>query len=132
MRKRRLVGGSAGVGRGIALGLTLVLAAASCAKKPVTARLLVRGIDGSVDPSFGPRYTIERVAIRGNRKTEASLILGEIGLRQGDTVSASDPRVEAARYRLLALGYFLDARLSVTRGAKRGRLSRLFLENEEI
>jgi hypothetical protein len=25
-------------------------------KKPVTARLLVRGIDGSVDPSFGPDY----------------------------------------------------------------------------
>lgn len=82
------------------------------------------------DPSFGPRYTIERVVVRGNRKTASSLILGEIGLGQGDTVSASDPRVEAARYRLLALGYFLDARLSVARGSERGRVV-LVVEVEE-
>jgi len=35
-------------------------------------------------------------------------------------VSASDQRVEAARFRLLSLGYFLDARLSLVRGARRG------------
>jgi outer membrane protein assembly factor BamA len=35
-------------------------------------------------------------------------------------VGASDQRVEAARFRLLSLGYFLDARLSLRRGAKRG------------
>src|SRR3954466_4267550 len=60
------------------------------------------------DAHFGPRYTIEAVVVRGNHKTATSLILAElsaIGLRQGKQVDASDPRVEAARYRLLTLGF---------------------------
>ncbi len=75
------------------------------------------------DAHFGPRYTIEAVAVHGNRKTATQLILAElsaIGLHAGNQVDASDPRVEAARYRLLTLGFFLDVRLSVTRGASRG------------
>src|SRR4029077_16872535 len=66
----------------------------------------------------------------GNRKTEASLILSEIGLREGDTVGASDPRVEAARYRLLGMGFFLALRLSVQRGSRRGSVV-LLVEVEE-
>ena len=75
------------------------------------------------DPRFGPRYAIESVVVRGNRKTATPLILAElsaIGLRPGSAVDASDPRVEAARYRLLTLGFFLDVRLSVSRGTIRG------------
>jgi outer membrane protein assembly factor BamA len=75
------------------------------------------------DPAFGPRYVIESIEVRGNRKTETSLILGELGaggLHAGAEVGASDGRVEAARFRLLSLGYFLDARLSVGRGVRRG------------
>src|SRR5580704_834128 len=75
------------------------------------------------DPRFGPRYVIEAVRIAGNRKTETSLIVGELavmGLAPGASVDASDARVEAARYRLLSLGYFLDVHLSVARGSKRG------------
>jgi len=75
------------------------------------------------DPRFGPRYVIEAVRIAGNRKTETSLIVGELavmGLTPGASVDASDARVEAARYRLLSLGYFLDVHLSVARGSKRG------------
>jgi len=75
------------------------------------------------DQRFGPRYVIDEVLVRGNRKTERSIIVAEVtalGLVQGAAVDASDPRVEAVRYRLLALGYFLDVRLSVTRGATRG------------
>ena len=75
------------------------------------------------DPRFGPRYVIEAVRIAGNRKTATSLIVGELavlGLGPGVSLDASDSRVEAARYRLLSLGYFLDVHLSVARGAKRG------------
>jgi outer membrane protein insertion porin family len=78
---------------------------------------------GFVDAQFGPRYTIEEVRVTGNRKTKTSLIVGELavmGLAPGDAVGASDARVEAARYRLLSLGYFLDVQLSVARGSKRG------------
>jgi outer membrane protein insertion porin family len=74
----------------------------------------------SFDPGFGPRYHIEEIRIEGNHKTQTALILHEIGLAPGDVVGASDQRVEAARFRLLSLGYFLDARLSLMRGAKRG------------
>ena len=75
------------------------------------------------DPRFGPRYVIETVRIAGNRKTATSLIVGELavlGLGPGVSLDASDSRVEAARYRLLSLGYFLDVHLSVARGSKRG------------
>ena len=71
--------------------------------------------------------------VRGNRKTEKSIIVAEaaaLGLVQGAAVDASDPRVEAVRYRLLALGYFVDVRLSVTRGASRGGVV-LVVEVEE-
>ena len=83
------------------------------------------------DQRFGPRYVIQEVQIRGNRKTETSIIVAEaaaLGLVKGAAVDASDPRVEAVRYRLLALGYFLDVRLSVTRGASRIRPRRPVLD----
>jgi outer membrane protein insertion porin family len=75
------------------------------------------------DPRFGPSYVIEAVRITGNHKTKTSLIVGELavlGLGPGVSLDASDSRVEAARYRLLSLGYFLDVHLSVARGSKRG------------
>src|SRR6185369_8334036 len=74
----------------------------------------------SFDPGFGPRYLIEAVVVRGNHKTKTDLILREIDLHPGDEVSASDDRVEAARFRLLALGYFLDVRFFFGRGTRRG------------
>jgi outer membrane protein insertion porin family len=76
-----------------------------------------------LDEQFGPRYTIEEIRVTGNRKTKTSLIVGELavmGLAPGAAVGATDARVEAARYRLLSLGYFLDVQLSVARGSKRG------------
>jgi hypothetical protein len=85
------------------------------------------------DAQFGPRYVIEDVIVSGNRKTAKSIILAEanaIGLGPGASVDASDPRVEAVRYRLLTLGYFLDARLKVTRGSRRGGVV-LVIEVEE-
>ncbi|MES1205164.1 MAG: hypothetical protein ABUS79_04430 [Pseudomonadota bacterium] len=82
------------------------------------------------DPVFGPRYTIERIVVRGNRKTESALILGELGLRVGDQLTASDSRVETARIRLLALGFFLDARLGLGKGTGRGGAV-LFIDVEE-
>jgi hypothetical protein len=85
------------------------------------------------DARFGPRYQIDDVVVRGNVKTEKAIILAEVaamGLAPGASVDASDARVEAARYRLLALGYFLDVRLSVARGARRGGVT-LVVEVEE-
>ena len=82
------------------------------------------------DPEFGPRYTIEEVVVRGNRKTATSLILGEVGIRAGETLTASDGRVEAARIHLLSLGFFLDVRLALRKGSARGGAV-LLIEVEE-
>jgi len=72
------------------------------------------------NPDFGPRYTIEQVVVRGNRKTAAALIVGEVGIHAGDVLTASDGRVEAARIHLLSLGFFLDVHLAVQKGSHRG------------
>jgi outer membrane protein insertion porin family len=85
------------------------------------------------DEHFGPRYVIDDLVVKGNHKTQKPIIVAEaeaLGLVQGAAVDASDTRVEALRYRLLALGYFLDVRLSVTRGANRGGVV-LVIEVEE-
>ncbi len=82
------------------------------------------------EPGFQPRYEIERIEVRGNGKTRTALILREVGLTPGDVVSADDQRVSLARLKLLALGYFLDARLSMTKGSRRG-LAVLVVEVEE-
>jgi len=58
--------------------------------------------------------------VHGNHKTRTDLILREVALSPGDTLAADDARVERARLRLLALGYFLDARLSMIKGERRG------------
>src|SRR5262245_14667884 len=53
------------------------------------------------DQRFGPRYVIDDVLVKGNHKTEKSIIVAEVaalGLLQGTAVDASDPRVEAVRY----------------------------------
>jgi outer membrane protein insertion porin family len=85
---------------------------------------------GFRDAAFGPRYVVEQIVVRGNRRTKEPIILAELGLAPGDTLAASDPRVDAARFRLLALGHFVDARLSVERGTRRGGVV-LLVEVEE-
>ena len=103
------------------------------AEKAAAAEAAATAAVAFPDERFGPRYVIDDVLVRGNHKTNKSIILAEaaaLGLVQGAAVDASDPRVEAVRYRLLALGYFLDVRLSVTRGAARGGVV-LVVEVEE-
>ncbi|MDX2020148.1 MAG: BamA/TamA family outer membrane protein [Deltaproteobacteria bacterium] len=72
------------------------------------------------DRGPNPRYVLEGVVVRGNRKTREGTILKVLGLKSGDVVTAADRRVVAARSRLLALGYFLDVRLSLDKGRSRG------------
>lgn len=82
------------------------------------------------DPAFETSYRIEKVEVRGNRKTKTSLILREVGVLPGEVLVANDARVGLARVRLLALGYFLDVHLSLVKGERRG-LATLVVEVEE-
>jgi len=110
----------------VSSGLLRASAARAAEEPPATPEDVAEAAAKAVafpDQRFGPRYVIDEVVVKGNLKTETSIIIAEtaaLGLVKGAAVDASDPRIEAVRYRLLALGYFLDARLSVTRGANRG------------
>ncbi|MGB8299346.1 MAG: BamA/TamA family outer membrane protein [Polyangia bacterium] len=95
----------------------LVLLPSLARAQPSAAPL---GSDATESDDFVPSYTIERIEVRGNHKTRTDLILREVALSPGDRVTADDARVERARLHLLTLGYFLDARLSMIKGERRG------------
>jgi outer membrane protein insertion porin family len=78
------------------------------------------GRRSAAQPAFGPRYVLEGIEIRGLRKTEPWVVLGELGLAVGEEVAPTDPRVETARLRLLALGFFRDVQFSLEKGVRRG------------
>jgi hypothetical protein len=112
----------------VALLLTLVTASARAqteAEPPAPAELEAPG--GPEEPPlepvappplFGPRYVLEGIEVRGNHKTETLLITRELGLGVGEVVAGTDPRLEAARLRLFALGYFLDVKFSFQKGSR--------------
>lgn len=75
---------------------------------------------GLEEQSAEPRYVVESVVVRGNRKTREKVILEELGLKAGDVLTPADVRVSAARLRLLSLGFFVDVRLSLAKGSSRG------------
>ncbi len=72
------------------------------------------------DDSATPRYALEKIVIKGNWKTMDRVILRYITITPEEVFSADDPRLQRARYRLLALGLFHDVSLSLKRGSKRG------------
>ncbi len=78
-------------------------------------------IPPEAEQSAVPRYDLERIVVIGNRKTQRHVILRYIEVSPGETFQASDPRLETARYRLLASGLFHDVDLSLARGSKRGK-----------
>jgi outer membrane protein assembly factor BamA len=84
-------------------------------------------------PRFGQelRYLVGSIEVRGNRRTETSLILGELGIALGDVLTPDDPRVPIAELRLRALGYFVSVQLRLERLAGRRGEVMLIVEVEE-
>lgn len=76
----------------------------------------------TVAPGFGPVIVIESIEVNGNSATAEKLVLDALPFAIGDRVRAGDPRFEAARFKILALGYFRDAQLSLTKGSARGKV----------
>jgi outer membrane protein insertion porin family len=80
---------------------------------------------------LGFRYLVANIEVRGNRKTDAGLILRELGIYPGDVISADDPRVRAGELRLLSLGFFLRVELRVLPVPGRRGAVVLVVETEE-
>lgn len=77
-------------------------------------------VDDSEEGPSGPRYALEEVVIKGNKKTLRSVIHRYVDIKPGEVFPADDPRLEQARYRLLATGWFYEVQLSLKRGDRRG------------
>ncbi len=74
------------------------------------------------DPTFGPRVTIERIDVVGNVITADRLIRRALLVQEGDVLRSGDPRFRRSRFRVIALGYFVDVQIRLDRGAERGKV----------
>lgn len=86
--------------------------------------------DGPDGVQRDPLYLLEKIVIRGNRKTLRQVILRYVDIHPGESFSGGDPRLAAARYRLLASGLFHDVQLSLNRGTAHGRVVLLVTVSE--
>jgi outer membrane protein assembly factor BamA len=75
-----------------------------------------------VDDELGPVLVIERVRVEGNTATQPHVIERAIAIQPGDALRASDRRLERARFKVLALGFFRDVKLRLEKGSVRGRV----------
>lgn len=72
--------------------------------------------------NFGPLITIESLEVKGNSSTADDVIKSALPIHVGDALRAGSPRLVAARYRILALGYFRSVELYFAKGSKRGNV----------
>ena len=98
---------------------------------PVPARA-----QGGFDPAAAGsrpeiRYVVAGIEVRGNRRTDTSLVLAELGISLGDVLTPDDARVPQAELHLRALGYFVRAQLRLERFAGRRGEVLLIVEVEE-
>ena len=72
------------------------------------------------ESDFGPVVEIERIDVAGNARTGEKIVRRALLVHEGDRLHAGDPRLNGSRWRVLALGYFLDVRLELGKGSRRG------------
>ncbi len=68
------------------------------------------------------RYVLERIEVRGNRRTASSVIRSLLPLSAGDVLDVDDAALQAARWRLLGTGWFDEVELRLRRGHRPGRV----------
>ncbi len=80
--------------------------------------------DGALvgEADFGPLIHIEAVEVSGNSSTDAEVIRKALPIKAGDSLRTGSAKLEAARYRVLALGFFRKVKLSLAKGSERGQV----------
>src|SRR5690606_6240097 len=66
------------------------------------------------------RYTLERIQVRGNAKTQSRVVLRYLPFSPCDLIDVDDAEIRLARYRLLGTGFFRDVQFSLEKGSRRG------------
>jgi outer membrane protein assembly factor BamA len=77
---------------------------------------------GPQDNELGPLLQIERIDIDGNTATQPDVILRVLPIAPGDVLRASDKRLQTAKFKVLALGFFRDVKLRLEKGSARGQV----------
>lgn len=71
---------------------------------------------------FGPQITIESISVSGNDSTSDQVIIEALPISVGDVLRAGGSALIAARYRVLALGFFRRVKLSLAKGSAHGQV----------
>ena len=98
-----------------------------CARAHAQPRDVPDDVDAPADPEpsddgLGPLLVIERIDVEGNTATQDHVVRRALPIQANDAVRASDKRLAASKYKVLALGYFRDVTLRLTKGSARGRV----------
>jgi len=106
-----------------------VLVAASA---PARADDPIAPVDPTLDPVVapedapeaeqGPLVFIEQIDIKGNTATQTEIILRALPISPGDVLHSGDKRLRDLRFKVLALGYFLDVQVAMRKGSARGQV----------
>ncbi len=82
-------------------------------------------IDEPIDPmdeELGPLLFIERVDVEGNTATQDDVVRRALPIQPGDAVRGSDKRLQKAKFKVLALGFFRDVKIRLAKGSTRGQV----------
>ncbi len=79
-----------------------------------------RRVDVAIDAQRGPKVYVERIEIRGNKKTRDKVIRRELRVAEGDLYS--ETALETSRRRVTALGFFSSVDMSTQRGSRNDRI----------
>jgi outer membrane protein insertion porin family len=74
------------------------------------------------DSDLGPLLLIERIDVVGNTATQADVVRRALPIQPGDALRASDKRLQKAKFKVLALGFFRDVKLKLKKGTARGQV----------
>lgn len=78
--------------------------------------------DEPVDEELGPLLLIERIDVVGNTATQDDVVRRALPIQPGDALRASDKRLQKARFKVLALGFFRDVKVKLAKGSARGQV----------
>ncbi len=76
----------------------------------------------AADEELGPLLQIERIDVNGNTATQDDVIIRALPIQPGDALRASDKRLQKARFKILALGFFRDVKVRLSKGSARGQV----------
>lgn len=80
-------------------------------------------IDEPVDNELGPLLLIERIDVEGNTATQDHVVRRVLPIQPGDALRASDKRLQTAKFKVLALGFFRDVKIKLQKGSARGQVA---------